>query len=387
MDVQRNIKLLSWFNFCTDFVLFAPVAIIYFAKVTGSLALGMSIFAVAYASSALFEVPTGILSDKVGRKQTIILGALCSILCIVFYAIGSSYLIMVIGALIQGMSRSFYSGNNDALLHDTLHDMGKHADYHVYLGRTSSMFQVALAIASVMGSVMAAVSFPLVMWISVLPQIGAFLIALQMVEPKSHTKVSSNIYVHLHEALRLFQVNPRIQLLTFASAIRFSLGESAFFFRSAFFNTLWPLWAIGYANLITHFTAAISFYFSGKVINKWGHVKVLYIEILYNRVINLFALLFPTVASPALMGSTSITYGAGTVAANSLMQKEFSQSQRATMASLSSFFGSIAFGVSAVALGYVGDLFGPATALILINLLQVVPIVFYWKIRPLKLDD
>lgn len=387
MAIQRNIKLISWFNFCTDFVFFAPVAIIYFAKVTGSLTLGMSVFAVAYASSALFEVPTGILSDRVGRKKTIVLGAICSVTCIVFYAIGTSYIFMFIGALLQGMSRSLYSGNNDALLHDTLHDMGKGNDYHTHYGRTSTMFQIALALASITGSIMVAVSSSLVMWASVIPQICALIIALQIIEPRSQIIKSTNIYSHLKEAVSLFRSNPKLKLLTFASAIRFSLGESAFFLRSAFINTLWPLWAIGIANMITHTCSAVGYYFGGKVIDKIGSIKVLSLGIVIDRIVTLIALLFPTPASPLLMASTSITYGAGMVASNSLMQKEFSEAQRATMGSLSSFVGSLAFGVSAIALGYFGDLIGPAKALIVINILLFMPLVFYRKIYVNKKNE
>src|SRR3989337_2386543 len=87
MTIARNIKLFYFLNFFTDFVFFAPVAIIYFAKVTGSYALGMSIFSIAYISSAIFEIPTGVVSDIFGRRLTVIFGALASVFCIVLYAI------------------------------------------------------------------------------------------------------------------------------------------------------------------------------------------------------------------------------------------------------------------------------------------------------------
>ena len=118
--MHRNIKLLTWFNFFTDFKLYAPIAILYFTQITGSFALGMSIFSIAYVTSAIFEVPTGVLSDYIGRKRTVVFGALCSVLCVTLYAIGGSYWMLTLGALLQGLSRAFYSGNNDALLHDTL---------------------------------------------------------------------------------------------------------------------------------------------------------------------------------------------------------------------------------------------------------------------------
>lgn len=380
MGIQRNIQLLSLFNFFTDFVLFAPVAIIYFSKVTGSMALGMSIFSIAYVASAIFEVPTGVLSDLVGRKRTIIMGAVCSVVCVTLYAIGGSYWLLFFGGLFQGLSRALYSGNNDALLHDTLKVTGRENEYHAFLGRTSSMFQIALAIASLLGGFLAFQSFPLVMWASVIPQICALLISLQMIEPSIHTKTSSNIFSHLRKSLKQFKQNYKLRLLTIATAFRFSLGESAYFFRSAFINTLWPLWAVGISYTLSNLSGALSFYFSGKAIDKFGPKRILNFEIVSNRVVNFIALLFPTMLSPILMSSTSLTYGVGSVATNSLLQKEFNQQQRATMSSLNSLVGSIAFGIFSVLLGWQADLFGPASALITANTLLLAPLFFYRKI-------
>lgn len=378
--LRRNIKLLAWFNFCTDFVFFAPVAIIYFAKVTGSYALGMSIFSLAYVSSAIFEVPTGMVSDLAGRKTTVALGAMCSVICVTLYAIGSLYWILALGALFQGLSRAFYSGNNDALLHDTLTETGKAEEYHSYLGKTSSMFQVALAIATLTGSIMAAYSFSLVMWASVVPQVCALILATQLIEPSVVSKESTNIFAHLKESLRQFGQNYKLRLLTGASVLRFSLGESAFFLRSAFVNSLWPLWAVGISYSLSHVGAAVSYFYSGKIIDRFKPFRVLNFEIIFNRIVNFIALFFPTVASPALMSTSSVMFGVGSVATNSLLQKEFTQNQRATMSSLTSLFGSIAFGIFSVLLGVVADLFDSRIALIIANLILLTPLLFYRKI-------
>jgi MFS family permease len=378
--MERNIKLISWLNFFTDFVFFAPVAIIYFAKVTGSYTLGMSIFSVAYASSALFDIPTGIISDRIGRKLTTISGALCGIICISLYAIGGSYWMLLAGGLTQGLSQAFYSGNNDALLHDSLKALKNERNYHIHLGTTSSMFQVALALASVIGSIMASISFSLVMWVSVIPQIGAFIVATQLIEPPRTSTENTNIIEHMKDAIRQFKQNYKLRLLTFASMLRFSLGESVYFLRSAFVNTLWPLWAIGFSNFLSNIGGAISFYFSGKIINKYSHRAVLWFEIISNRIVNLIALIFPTVASPILMGTTSLTFGVGTVAINSLQQKEFTQSQRATLGSFISLSENILFGIVSLLSGVMADKIGPAKTLLVIQVLLLTPLIFYAKI-------
>jgi MFS family permease len=331
-------------------------------------------------SAAIFEVPTGIISDLVGRKKTVILGAVNSLLCLIFYAIGGSYFVLFTGAILQGLSRAFYSGNNDALLYDTLKENKKEHEFHFYLGKTSSMFQAALAIASLAGGFMANISFGLVMWASVIPQIFTTIFAFMLSEPKIVEKGNANIYEHLKTSLKLFLDNMKLRLLTGASVLSFSLGESAFFLRSAFVNTLWPIWAVGISYTISFVGGTLSFWFSGKAIEKYTPLKILKFEIIYNRIVNFIALLFPTVISPALMSSTSLTYGMGSVAKSTLLQKEFSDKQRATMGSLNSFAGSIAFGVFSFCLGIIADNFGLIIPLVIVQIFLIIPLLFYKEI-------
>ena len=134
----KNVKLLKIFNFLIGFSFFAPLAIIYFSKVSGSYTLGTSVFGVIMLSAAIFEVPTGILSDRVGRKYTMVYGSIARVLAFIFYAIGLSYGFLVAGAILEGISRAFYSGNNEAFLYDTLADDNKESEYSEYLEKTSS---------------------------------------------------------------------------------------------------------------------------------------------------------------------------------------------------------------------------------------------------------
>jgi hypothetical protein len=90
--------LLGWFNFRADFRPYAPIAILYYSQVSGSYVPGMSIFSAA----------------------------------------------MLVGAIFEG--RAFYSGSND-----TLAEMEQREMFQETLGRTSSMYQFALAISAVMG--------------------------------------------------------------------------------------------------------------------------------------------------------------------------------------------------------------------------------------------
>jgi len=340
----------------------------------------MSIFSIANIADAVFEVPTGILSDRVGRKKTIMFGALASILYSICFAFGGSFLMLALGAVLQGLSVAFYSGNNDALLHDSLTESGKEKEFHDFLGKLSSLFQLALAVGAVLGSILANSSFALVMWLSVISQVICFIISLQIIEPNIHVKKSSNIYEHMKEAVQLFKTNKKLRLVSIAGILGSSVGESTFQLSAAFFNTLWPIWAIGIAKMISYLGAAISYYFSGPFINKCKEIKVILIGNAYNRIVNSIAVLFPTQLSPLLCSSTSVFYGSLQVAKNSLLQKEFTPHQRATIASLNSLAESICFAFFAYFLGAMGDRIGPAKALFIAQLFSLIGTFLYWRV-------
>lgn len=377
---ERNVKLLTWFNFFVDFKLYAPIAIIYFAQVTGSFALGMTIFGITSISAALFEVPTGIFSDYLGRKRTVILGATTAAFAVFCYALGFSYWTLIIGAIFEGLAVAFYSGNNDALLHETLSESGKEEEYHHYHGRLSGMFQVALGVSALIGGFLAFYSLSMVFWLSIIPQALCILLAFYLVEPKILNKESTNIYAHLKDSVKLFIKNPKLRLLSFASVWAYGIGESAWLFRSAFVNTIWPIWAIGIPQLLSNIGAAIGFFTAGKIISRFGASRVLLIGSFASNLINIISLVYVTIFSPVLMAITSPTFGTSTTAKSTLFQKEFTDKTRATMGSLNSFAGSLFFALVAYSIGLIGDRLDPAKALLIAQIFMCLNIFIYWRL-------
>lgn len=378
--LEKNVRLFSVFNFLIGFSMFAPLAIIYFSKVSGSFTLGTSIFGLIMLSNAIFEVPTGIFSDKIGRKYTIVLGSWARVLSFIFYAIGLSYPWLVVGAIFEGMSRAFYSGNNDALLYDSLTDSGKANDFDEYQGKVSSSEQLAMGISALLSGLIAIYSFSYLLWFSVIIQFGLLFISYLIIEPKSFKKTNSNVFAHVKEAVNLFISNKKLRLLSIASILTYSISELKWQFSSAFVATVWPVWAIGISKTLPSLGASLSFYFSGKLIKKFKAVNILLFDSIYGKVISFVSLIFPTVFSPLLMSTPSLLYGVGSVAEKTLMQYEFTTHQRATMSSLNSLGGSIGFAIMSLVLGSLADLLGPANALIILIVVGLPVVYLYWVI-------
>ncbi|MCC6905819.1 MAG: MFS transporter [Anaerolineae bacterium] len=380
MQTHRNIRLMYWINFFTDFRLYSPVAALYFTQVSGSLALGMSVFSVGMLSAAIFEVPTALVSDLIGRRMTLILGAIASLSALVLYALGGTYLVLIAGAVVEGLARAFWSGNNDALIYDSLALNGRQGEYAHTLGRTSAMYQIALASSALLGGLVATRSFTLTLWLSSAAQAACLLVALFLTELPRQAAREATAYSHLRDALQIFRMNPRLRLLSLSSILAFGLGETAHQFNVAFFATLWPIWAIGLARALANGMATIGFAFAGRVIRRFGALRVLLADDAYNRVAGIIATAFPTPASPALISAGSLFFGLSMIAQNDLLQREFSNAQRATMASLNALGGSLFFAVIAVITGVLGDRLDPGRALLVIQALLLSTALLHWRL-------
>lgn len=379
--MNHNIKVLKWFNFFIEFKLYAPIAILYFAEITGSFALGMSIFSVAVVSGALFEIPTGILSDRLRRRKTIILGAFFSVIFITLYAIGISYWILVIGAIFEGLAMSLFSGNNEALLHESITEEGKESEYAQHLGATSKMLSIGLAISSGLAIVFIFFwPFKLLFWLSVIPQIICLVLAFFVREPKIHLDESGNVYRHLKIAFVEFVRNRKLRYLSVASIVVSGFGQASFQFQPAFYATVWPTWAIPIAKMISFSGAAVSFHYAGRIIERFNVFKILITGVIYGRVIAVFAALAPTILSPLLMSSTAVIFGLASVANSTLFQKEFKKEQRATMGSLNAFAGSLVFGVVSITVGLIGDFLSPGKAIAILQIFIFTNVIIYHKL-------
>jgi hypothetical protein len=211
-------------------------------------------------------------------------------------------------------------------------------------------------------------------------QFVAFIFSLFIIEPIIFTKGKENIYLHLSESIKEFVKNPKIRLLTLSNALSSSLSEASYQFSPAFIGLLWPIWAIGIMRTVTNFVSSLSYYWSGRVLDKFSALKTLTSTFIFSRVVNIMAYAFPSAFSPVLLASTSVTYGVNDTAINTLLQKEYTDHQRATMGSLDSIISSIGFSVVAIGLGYIADIIGQRDILLGIQFILFTVLILYWRL-------
>ncbi len=255
--------------------------LIYFAQITGSYTLAMAVFSLQWITSALADIPTGVLSDKMGRKFTIVLASVCSTAGITTWA------------------------------------FSKHS---------TGLF------------------------------VGSLFFGLFFAEPRVHMAEPQKSLRHLKDACIKIYGNTHLLLLVIAQAIS-RADDAKSQLQMIFINTLWPTWAVSVYKAMNNALGFFGFWFSGRIVDRFKETYVLAVQQAYWLVSETIGLILSNIISPLLFTSGSILFGPGIVARDHLLQKEFTDEQRATMDSVASFAGSIVYAIVALCTGIVADHF------------------------------
>lgn len=372
----RNTKVFKWLNFFHGFQLFSPIAIVYFSQVLDSYALAASILSVTFVSSALLEIPAGVISDFYGRRKTAICGSVCFFLAIIAYVIGRNYWFFVAGGVLQGAMQALWSGNNEALLYES-DGQDAESSYHHSLGKTTSFFHLAATISALLGGLLATLtSFRFVFAISTIPAFLMIVSALYFIEPRHTKNLRQESLYHLKESLKYLAKNVRLRTMATASTLEAG-GLAIFNIYPLFVRTVWPVWGLGITRAWNGLAATISTWYSGAAIEKLGSIKTIVYSGLWSRCVIILATIKPTIVSPVIASSSSLSYGTGVVAGSTLMQSEFTDHQRATLASITSLFGSLFVAVFSILAGLLADKFGPAKAILICQIPLIISTILY----------
>ncbi len=379
--MKRNLKLIAWFNFFLKLKFYSPILVLYFIDITGSYALGLSILAVDNITVLITEIPTGILSDKIGRRKTIILGAFAQMVAVFCYALSSESHIYLafLGSALFGLSSAFLSGNNSAILYETLQSLDKTDQLHLYNGKNmGAMRQLGLFIATVIGGFLAYFNgYNFVMCVSVIPSIICFIISCIIVETMPENSASNKALTHLKESIRLLVANKN-NIKLFITSLLNSLFMAAHRLEVVFAEAFLSLWEIGIFKGSVHLMIAISFALSGKIIDKIGYKRASIEGNIIFSVIQIIAYLIGTIFAPVLIVLSYFFKGIEKNSEKTLIQHALSNKERATMGSILSMTESLITALMLVLVGLLADKIGvayAAIAFISIRLIIAIPLL------------
>ena len=191
-----NAKKMAIITFFSNLYFYNHVGTLYQQTRGLSLLQVSSIWAVITGAIFLFEVPTGIVADRIGRKRSVVIALLLQALGEWLYLFANNYLAFVFIALIAGLGYAFLSGANEALVYDSLPTENKDNEMKKAMGMMGGAYQLAFCAAPLIGGLVVSqleISFFLrAILLTAVSVTLAFFVSLTLKEP-------SNEYVHVEE--------------------------------------------------------------------------------------------------------------------------------------------------------------------------------------------
>ena len=146
------IKISKWF------MLFMPYVIPFYTRNNLDMHQIMILQAIYSVSIVALEIPSGYFADVIGRRRTMIMGAVLGAIGFSVYSFSYGFLGFLLAELVLGFGQSFISGADSAMLYDSLLDNKKEKEFIKYEGRMVSIGNVAEASAGIIGGLIALIS-------------------------------------------------------------------------------------------------------------------------------------------------------------------------------------------------------------------------------------
>lgn len=185
--MHGNIWKLYVIEMAYDALFMIPIIILFFQENGLTLHEAFLLQSVFAFTLMVFEIPTGYLSDRWGRKNTIISGSMFGLIGIIVYALSSGFWSFCVAEILLALMVSFHSGTKDAMLYDTLLEVNRVGEYMQIAGQKRFFGFMSQAIASVIGGFAATISLRATVWAELVPFVLGLAIALSLKEPARDT--------------------------------------------------------------------------------------------------------------------------------------------------------------------------------------------------------
>ncbi len=377
MKLKRNIPLMNiiaslmWGRF------FIPVLALFYIASQVTLAQFSLIMGIFSLSIVLLEVPTGVISDLLGRKKTLLLSRFCYIIEIILIAFFNGFWVFLIAKIISGIGVSLSSGTTSAMLFDTLKKQ-KRIDQHKKIsGNISMISNISMAVVFIIGAYLFSLSPKLPAIVSLPFIILGFILTFFLEEPYKITKKFNlkSYFKHLKEGFVYFKNSKYIKYIAFISlfsgaAISVSLSMSSVYFE----KILIPISLIGVLAFVSSMLTAFSSKKSHKIEAFLGEKKsLLLIQISVVIAVLFISLLVPYfgfalyLIIPFISGFSGVIFG-------DYLNHHIKSSHRSTVLSINGMFSEFGIFVLFPLVGYLEEGYGFSNSFLIFGIILLVGI-------------
>lgn len=181
--LKKNVKKNYLFVVLSRFDLTQGMWMLYLASK------GLSLFQIGimetiyHLSSFSMEIPTGAIADIYGRKTSRILGRIAAVVSTLIMIFGGNVFAFAVSFVFAALSNNLESGAGDALVYDSLKELGEDETYMKISGRNELFYQITRTLSLLIGGYIATTSYAMVYKFAFAAAVISVLQALSFTEP------------------------------------------------------------------------------------------------------------------------------------------------------------------------------------------------------------
>ncbi len=360
--MNRNVRLYGWYYSLSSFLTWLPIFFLYFDDYL-SLREIILLEALYYISVVILEVPTGYFSDVLGRKITLLIGAVLLCFSIVLFMAGDDFTSFAFGQLGFAGFMAFTSGTNTVFHYESLKDNGLE---HEYGDREAAINRWALlsgGLAAMAGGIIGHFSLKAAYGLSLVAAAAALIIVLFLREPENSSESSSqalHVAQQVKKSLGYLSI-PLLRWIFFFNVGLFSLIHIPYEFYQPYLDLLdreSMLWGSS-APIVSGMLYALTRFVSALVAGKsmiWARKVGFFPFFIFSMAMIITVIgLLGSFLHPVLIGLIlfrGASWAAVKAPVNSIITPSIDHGQRATFHSVMSLFCRLAFFISLYGLSF-----------------------------------
>ena len=188
--LTRSVRLYPIYAPLTQAYFWLPVFFLYFNQHM-PIEQVLRLEAIYYVAVVILEVPSGYLSDTLGRRLTLLISAVSAIFAYALFFLGGSFGIFVLAQIGLAASMAFRSGTDTSFHYDLLKCLDREDAYPQREARITRNVFIASAGAALLGGAVSIFALRVAYGLSLLAACVAFALVLLFAEPDRESSAAS----------------------------------------------------------------------------------------------------------------------------------------------------------------------------------------------------
>jgi hypothetical protein len=185
-----------------------PALYFYLLEVK-SLSVEAALFAIALTSllTAVLELPTGVLADRVSRKLSIQVGVIAKFFSYIILIFAPNFAVVLLSVLVKAIGKALVSGADESLMYDMLKHHGREKSFKQYMRSLKGWHLLQVVITVFIGAQLLTIDLSLPIWATALTVLVSFVFSFTISDVETthegSEKLDSSYLLHFKSAMKL----------------------------------------------------------------------------------------------------------------------------------------------------------------------------------------